>query len=249
MIWLWRIFSRSLWFSSLWFSGLWLVPAWCATVKGAVVLTDSHDPGVSRNQDFSGVVVWLEPANGTAAPRVSPPHHFRMEQKDKHFKPHVLAIPVGAAVDFPNHDPIFHNVFSNYNGQIFDLNLYRPNTSRDVVFRRPGIVRIFCNIHPTMSAVIAVLDTPWFAVSGGTGAFEIREVPAGNYTVHIFHERATDDTLHALVQPVNVESAGPRVLAPIRISETGYIPAPHKNKWDKEYPPSIDDQPSYQRRP
>jgi hypothetical protein len=70
-------------------------------------------------------------------------------------------------------------------------------------------------------------------------------VPAGNYTLHIFHERATDETLHALIQPVGVESNAPRILPPIRISETGYIPAPHKNKWDKDYPPAIDDQPAY----
>jgi hypothetical protein len=172
-----------------------------------------------------------------------------MEQKDKHFKPHVLAIPVGAAVDFPNRDPIFHNVFSNYNGQIFDLLLYRPNTSRDVVFKRPGIVRVFCNIHPTMSAVIAVLDTPWFDVSGVSGDFEIRDVPPGNYTLHIFHERTTEETLSALVEAVSVEKTAPRVLPPIRISETGYIPAPHKNKWDKDYPLAIDDQPAYRPNP
>jgi hypothetical protein len=148
-------------------------------------------------------------------------------------------------VDFPNLDPIFHNVFSNYNGQIFDLSLYRPKTSKDVVFKRPGIVRVFCNIHPTMSAVIAVLDTPWFGVSAESGDFEIRDVPAGNYSLRIFHERATEETLNALTQPVSVEKTGPRVLAPIRISETGYIPAPHKNKWDKDYPPAGEDQPSY----
>jgi len=238
MIWLWRIC----------FSALWLLPAWCANVKGSVVLTDSRDPGVRRNKDFKDVVVWLEPVNGDP-PRSIPSRHYRMDQKDKHFKPHVLAIPVGAAVDFPNHDPIFHNVFSNYNGQIFDLSLYRPNASRDVVFKRPGIVRVFCNIHPTMSAVIAVLDTPWFDVSAVSGDFEIRGVPPGNYTLHVFHERATDETLNALVAAVGVENTTPLVLPPIRISETGYIPAPHKNKWDRDYPPVIDDQPAYRPRP
>jgi plastocyanin len=230
MTWLWRIC----------FSIVWLVPAWCASVKGAVVLTESRDPGVRRNKDFSGVVVWLEPAAGDP-PRSVPLRRYRMEQKDKHFKPHVLAIPVGATVDFPNHDPIFHNVFSNYNGQIFDLGLYRPNTSKDVVFKRPGIVRVFCNIHPTMSAVIAVLDTPWFAVSVDSGDFEIHDVPPGNYTLHVFHERATEEVLRALNEPVSVAGAAPRVLQAIRVSETGYIPAPHKNKWDKEYPPAADD--------
>lgn len=234
MTWLWRIC----------FSGLWLLPGWCGSVSGTVVLTDSRDPGVRHKKDFSGVVVWLEPAGG-APPLSAPPKRFRMEQKDKHFRPHVLAIPVGASVDFPNHDPIFHNVFSNYSGQVFDLYLYRPNTTKDVVFKRPGIVRVFCNIHPTMSAVIAVLDTPWFAVTTSAGDFLMHDVPPGNYTLHIFHERATEETLTALERPVTVERTAPRVLEPIKISETGYIPAPHKNKWDRDYPPQIDDQPAY----
>ncbi|HVN06400.1 MAG TPA: carboxypeptidase regulatory-like domain-containing protein [Bryobacteraceae bacterium] len=238
MTWLWRIF----------FSGCWLAPLWCASVTGSVVLTDSRDPGVRHNQNFSGVVIWLGPASGRA-PLDGAPHRYRMEQKDKHFIPHVLAIPVGAAVDFPNLDPIFHNVFSNYNGQIFDLSLYRPGTSRRQVFDRPGIVRVFCNIHPTMSAVIAVLDTPWFAVSGARGEFEIRDVPPGSYTLHIFHERASEETLNALVETVAIAGAAPRALQGIRISETGYIPAPHKNKWNKDYPPASDDPAGYGPHP
>jgi len=195
------------------------------------------------------VVVWLEPTNPVAS-ELRSLRRYRMEQKDKQFRPHVLAIPVGATVDFPNRDPIFHNVFSNYNGQVFDLALYRPNTSKDVVFKRPGIVRVFCNIHPTMSAIIAVLDTPWFAVTNSLGAFEMPDVPSGAYSLHIFHERATDETLRALVRAVSVDRTGPpRVLEAIRISETGYIPAPHNNKWDKQYPPPIDEQPSYKTTP
>jgi plastocyanin len=237
MTWLWRIC----------FSVLALLPVWGASVKGRVELTDSRDPGV-RHHNFKDVVVWLEPAGGASPEKISS-RHYVMEQKDKHFKPHVLAIPVGATVDFPNHDPIFHNVFSNFDGQKFDVNLYKPNTSRSEAFKRPGIVRVFCNIHPTMSAVIAVLDTPWFDVSKATGDFEIRDVPPGSYTLHIFHERATEETLNGLVQPVTVEKTSPRVLPDIHISETGYIPAPHKNKWDKDYPPVIDDQPAYRPNP
>ena len=101
------------------------------------------------------------------------PAHARMVQKDKTFSPHVLAIPVGANVEFPNFDPIFHNAFSNYDGKTFDLGLYAPGTSKSVVFSRPGIVRVFCNIHATMSAVIAVLETPYFDVSKPNGSFEI----------------------------------------------------------------------------
>ena len=113
-------------------------------------LTDSRDPSV-RHHNFRDVVVWLEPANGAPAGRI-PPHRYVMEQKDKHFKPHVLAIPVGAAVDFPNHDPIFHNVFSLSGPQPFDLGLYRAGESRPRTFTTPGTYRVFCNIHPQMTA-------------------------------------------------------------------------------------------------
>src|SRR5262249_40436923 len=93
---------------------------------GNVGLSDFRGPGdrgVRHNKDFRGVVVWLEPMNGKPS-LAGAPHRYRMEQKDKHFIPHVMAVPVGAVVDFPNRDPIFHNVFSNYSGQVFDLVLY-----------------------------------------------------------------------------------------------------------------------------
>jgi len=240
MTWLWRIF----------FSGLWLLPAWCANVRGTVVLADSRDPAARRHKDFSGVVMWLEPLDSGAKPRISASgRHAQMAQKDKHFLPHVLAIPVGSSVDFPNFDPIFHNAFSSYSGQIFDVSLYPPGTSRTVVFKRPGIVRVFCNIHANMSAVIAVLDTPWFAVSRVSGDWEIGGVPPGRYQLHVFHERATDETLSGLARRVAVEGAAPVVVPEISISETGYIPAPHKNKYGKDYPPVIDDQPAYPAKP
>ena len=123
-----------------------------------------------------------------------------MIQKDKMFTPHVLAVPVGGSVSFPNLDPIFHNAFSNFNGQIFDVGLYKPGSSRTVAFKRAGIVRVFCNIHPQMSAVIVVLDTPYFAVSNKAGAFEIADVPPGEYQLHVFHERAAEETLDSLTR-------------------------------------------------
>jgi hypothetical protein len=233
MTWLWRIF----------FSGVCLIPLWGADVTGSVMLVDSRDPAVRRHKDFSGVAVWLEPAEPRPTdPRPSgggPPPHSQMIQKDKRFLPHVLAISAGTPVDFPNLDPIFHNAFSNYSGQIFDVGLYQPGTSRTVVFKRPGIVRVFCNIHPTMSAVIAVVDSPWLAVSKSSGG-----VPPAAYQLHVFHERATEETLNALVRAVTVEQAS-LALPAITIPETGYIPAPHQNKYGKDYPPVIDGQPVY----
>ena len=107
-------------------------------------------------------------------PPVLAPAHATIRQKGKTFLPHILAITAGTVVDFPNDDPIFHNAFSNYNGQIFDLTLYPPGTTRSVHFTRPGVVRVFCNIHASMSAVIVVLKTPYFAVSNRDGTFAMR---------------------------------------------------------------------------
>src|SRR5271165_6460234 len=130
-----------------------------ATVSGTVELRDSRVPSVSKQKDFSGVVISAQRVD--APPPAPTPGHAVMLQKGKTFTPHILAITTGTAVDFPNSDPIFHNAFSSYDGQIFDVGLYPPGSSRSVRFARPGVVRVFCNIHPTMSAIILVLNTPY----------------------------------------------------------------------------------------
>jgi plastocyanin len=198
-----------------------------ATVTGSVELTGA------AVKDLSGAVVWLEPLD---AHQATPPRHERMIQKNKTFTPHVLPISLGSSVEFPNLDPIFHNAFSNFNGQIFDLALYPPGKSRTVTFRRPGVVRIFCNIHPTMSAVIVVVDTPYYAVSDRSGRFTLPDVPPGRYRENVFFERATPETLASLTKELDLKGAS-EVLPPIRISETGYLPTPHANKHGQPYPP------------
>jgi len=212
-------------------------PAPAATVTGHVDLVFSQDPNVRKHLDYSGVVVWLEPLDvALTLPRAK---HAEMVQKNKTFIPHVLAITVGTTVDFPNHDPIFHNAFSNYNGQIFDVSLYPPGSSRSITFQREGVVRVFCNIHPAMSAVIVVLKSPYFCVSGKNGSLQIAGVPPGSYRMHVFHERATDHTLSALTRIVEVTSDGAQ-LPPISVSESGYLQLPHKNKYGKDYPAAAD---------
>jgi plastocyanin len=208
-----------------------------ATITGQVQLVLSQDPNVRKHADYSGVVVWLEPLEGTALP--AKVRHAEMVQKDKTFSPHVLPVMVGTSVDFPNNDPIFHNAFSNYNGQIFDIGLYPPGTSRSISFRREGVVRVFCNIHPTMSAVIVVLKSPYYAVSNKSGAFELRGVPDGSYRMRVFHERATEQTLTALSRTVEISDDHVQ-LASISVSESGYLQPPHKNKYGKDYPPLVE---------
>lgn len=197
-----------------------------ASLQGKVELTDARKKGSAE-----GVVVWLEPVSGKIAPA---PGKFVLDQRNKKFLPHVMAIPVGSQVDFPNHDPIFHNAFSNFAGQPFDTGLYAPGTSQKITFRREGVVRVFCNIHAQMSAVIVVVPSPHFATSGTAGTYRIENVPSGEYTLKVFHERATEKTLAELERRITV--SGDQDLGGVKISETGYLEVGHKNKHGGEYP-------------
>jgi plastocyanin len=227
---------RSLIFSSLAFACASIGQA--ATISGKVELAFSQDPNVRKHLDYSGVVVWLEPVTGAAViPATS--RHAEMLQKNKTFTPHVLAITVGTIVDFPNRDFIFHNAFSNYNGETFDIGLYPPHSTKSTAFNRAGVVRVFCNIHPTMSAVIVVLKSPYFTVTDRSGTFRLADVPPGSYRLQVFHERATEQTLASLSRVVEVPAEGLQLSA-ISVSESGYLQLPHKNKFGKDYAPVTD---------
>ena len=232
MIWQLRIFSSGVFLLTL------ATSASAASVSGRVELVSSHGANVRKHTDYSGVVAWLESAAGTPLVAAGA-RHAQMIQKNKTFLPHVLAISMGTVVDFPNFDPIFHNAFSNYNGQIFDIGLYAPGSTKSIAFRREGVVRVFCNIHPAMSAVIVVLRSPYFALSAKNGSFQIMDVPSGAYRLHVFHERATEQTLAALTRPIDVTEDSVQ-LAPIQVSENGYLELPHQNKFGKDYPPASD---------
>jgi hypothetical protein len=107
-----------------------------------------------------------------------------LDQRNLGFSPRVLAVRVGTTVDFPNSDRVFHNVFSFRDGKKFDLGMYPAGTSRPIVFDKPGLSRIFCNIHPHMAAYVMAVETPYFSVSDKSGAFTISGVPTGSYTYH-----------------------------------------------------------------
>src|SRR5205085_10932427 len=122
-----------------------------------------------------------------------------MDQRNRTFIPHVMAVQVGTQVQFPNHDTVFHNVFSYREGKRFDLGLYPVGKTRIVTFDRPGLVRIFCNIHSNMSAFLWVLENSYFAVTDRSGQFRIDDVPAGERVVRVWHERLGSRLLGARV--------------------------------------------------
>lgn len=211
-----------------------------AVLSGRMQLVD--DAIARKPADYSGVVISAEPLDPKGIPS-APTKHAQMIQKKKTFLPHILPVQSGTIVDFPNFDPIFHNAFSSYSGQVFDVGLYPPGTSRSVRFARAGVVRVFCNIHPTMSAVILVLNTPYFTKTDRAGKFQI-DLPPGNYELRVFHERATEQTLRSLSRRVQIDKSGLE-LPPIAVSEAGYLPSSHKNKYGKDYPPPPDDRVFY----
>ena len=211
---------------------------------GGIFSLVSAEGRQGKKLDQAGVVVWLESVGPGTRPSGSPPKPATMNQRQQRFAPHVLAVEVGTPVDFPNNDPFPHNVFSNFNGQVFDLQVYAPQTARRVVFRRPGVVHIFCNIHEAMSAVIAVLPTPYFSVTDGMGRFEI-QAPAGDYRLQIWHERAQPDVLARLARRVTLGES-PVSLPDTQITMSNQAPPSHKDKYGRDYSQRPEDSVPYQ---
>jgi hypothetical protein len=167
----------------------------------------------------------------SGAPRL-PVVHPRLVQKNKRFEPHLLVIPVGTSVDFPNEDPFFHNVFSLYKGKRFDLGLYEAGSSRTVRFDRPGVSFIFCNIHPEMSAAVVALETPYYGISNNAGELTIRDVPPGRYQLAVWYERSSPEALSHMAQHITVPGAP---VPALEIPEVTAAGVPHKNKYGQDY--------------
>ena len=212
-----------------------LCPGQTGVVSGQVEVRPAVENAKRSSQlDHSKVVVWLEPKEVNRQMLPAGRSQWKLVQKNKQFIPSLLVVPVGSSVEFPNQDPFFHNVFSLFDGKRFDLALYQAGTSRGVKFDREGVSYIFCNIHPDMHAVVIALKTPWYAVSGPSGSFNIANVPPGDYVLHVWYERAKPDALQSLNRLVSI--APPRTSLPtIRIPELEELSATHKNKFGKDY--------------
>lgn len=210
------------------------------TATGRVKLIGHHN-------DAAGVVVWLSPIDGASVAVADNSHRrLRLVQKDKRFEPHLLVVPVGSAVEFPNLDPWFHNVFSLFEGKRFDLGLYEAGSSRTVRFDKAGVSYIFCNIHPEMSAIVVAVPTPYYAISDRKGDVNIRNVPPGRYVLHFWQEYVPAKDLEILTREVEV--SGPSFsFGTIELQERVSLHMSHKDKYGQEYPATEPANPIYSR--
>jgi hypothetical protein len=154
-------------------------------------------------------------------------------------------VPVGSSVEFPNRDPFFHNVFSLFDGKRFDLGLYEAGSTRNVLFDKPGISYIFCNIHSTMSAVVIAVSTPYYGISDRRGRVSIPNVPSGRYTLRFWYEDTLPEELNNLTREVTVSEDGSN-LGAMRLPVTS-MPQGHQNMYGRDYLPPLPDSPSYEQ--
>lgn len=161
-------------------------------VSGVVALDVQRPPAVSpgykpqtvkpiRGEDATPAIVWVEKA-GMTYPKTRAGEHVKIQQHDYQFRPSVIVLQTGASAEFPNMDEEFHNVFSYSKPRRFDLGRFRKDEkSPNVTFDKPGLVKIYCEIHQHMRCRLLVLDTPWFALTDARGRFKITGIPAGEY--------------------------------------------------------------------
>jgi plastocyanin len=180
-----------------------------------------------QNPAVNETLVWLEPQGSLKAAK-KPAATFQMTTRGKLLIPHVLAIPVGSTVDFPNDDPISHNLFSLSGSNGFDLGLYRRGAGKSHKFESPGIVNVYCNVHPNMSSVIHVMATPYYTFTDAAGAYSF-DVPAGRYRVVAWNEQGG-----MAESTIDVPAAGTGNVA-LMIDSRNYRATSHTNKEGKAY--------------
>jgi plastocyanin len=189
-------------------------------VSGSVRTTTR--PGVTP----AVAVVYAEPMDAPAPRR---PARITLTQRNAAFLPPVLAAPAGSTVDFPNQDTIFHNVFSLSGPEPFDLGLYRAGETRAWTFAQPGTYRVFCNIHPQMTALLVIVPTPHVVVAGRDGRYTL-DLPPGRYRLTALSERASPVSLEV------VSTAGATAAPDLVLDESAWVATQHKNKFGQDYP-------------
>lgn len=172
-------------------------------------------------------LVWADPA-------VKPPRRqtgaFTMTTRNKTFLPHVMAVPVGSSISFPNEDPISHNLFSLSPGQTFDLGLYRRGPGKSQKFTTAGVVNVYCNVHPNMSAVVHVMNTPYYGFADATGAFSL-DVPPGKYRLTAWNEQGGSISSDVEV----TQNGGVTGRTTLTLDGRNFRQAQHSNKHGQPY--------------
>ena len=180
------------------------------------------------------VMVWLNPVDNSSPELSATPGHFTLVQKNRTFSPHLLVVPLGSVVSFPNADPFFHNVFSLFNGKRFDLGLYEAGSTKDVVFSREGVSYIFCNIHPEMSAVVLALRTQFVTSADSSENFAFPKVPPGDYDLNVWIEGTPQPALDRLARRIHVRPGLDSNLT-VDASSAPRLPDEHLDKFGKPY--------------
>jgi plastocyanin len=200
-----------------------------ATVNGKVMFMTRRgsDPVVNET------LVWLEPAGKTWKKPAAP---FTMTTRSKTFVPHVMAVPAGSTINFPNEDPIAHNLFSLTPGNVFDLGLYRRGAGKTHKFEAPGTVNVYCNVHPNMSAVVHVMTTPFYGFADASGNYSF-DVPPGRYRLVAWNEQGGTSAPSDLEVKADGSVAGITLL---RIDGRNFRITQHKNKFGQTYRPPKD---------
>jgi plastocyanin len=249
------IWSAVVWAGGVWSAVIWVGAGWqpqamaqamTTTVRGRVEVTGKEPARKTRHRDIPVTVVWLTPMTGagvatpalpsapSSAPSPTLTQNLQLIQKNKSFEPHTLVVPAGAVVEFPNHDPFFHNVFSLFEGKRFDLGLYEAGTSRKVHFDRAGISYIFCNIHPEMSAVVITVAAPFYAISTPDGQLTLAGVPYGRYMLHVWSEGMGPETEEPPTREITI-AGNSSSLGTIRVPKANGQHMAHKNMYGRDY--------------
>lgn len=175
------------------------MPLLASDIEGQIMVKNARD-----NRD---AVVYIDKIAGKTFPVPSTP--VPLDQVNLTFMPHVLPVLAGTTVAFPNSDEIRHNVFSPSPIR-FNLGTYAQKTTKYYRFDKPGIATLLCNVHAEMSAYVVVTETPYFAVTSKDGKFTLKDVPAGKYTLKVWHEKAKATSI-----PIEVTDSVTLVLPPI----------------------------------
>ena len=204
------------------------------SIEGTVTIFEKPGTPKARND---GVIVFLDELEHPASPKM-PEAHAVLRQSNKQFTPEVLPVVVGTTVEFPNKDIVFHNVFSLSRVKPFDLGLYAQGESRSVTFDQPGLVKVYCNIHPQMVASILVLANPYFAVTDAQGRFIISGMPVGKATVRSWYARShSSPEREVTVTPEGIKDLNLALVENLRFEiQEETVSVEHKNKLGQDYP-------------